>query len=374
MELTHSKKGLAIALAVAAGMLPTVVPVTVGDALTLRGTAVAQAAEVTRDTTWLTSRDGRGTKIFVQRQTIPNARGTVVVVHGLGEHQGRYDYVAQRLLDAGYNVYRMDHRGHGITASPESGNPEGLGDINSFAALVDDIDMVVDYSKQQHPGSPTFMLGHSMGAFAVQFYGIKYPGKLVGIVSNGGGITTNISGGSGEDPTVVTPEAITQAQKELGLTSSEALPMVEMSSINAEIARVLVPNRLDAEFDSGLVGFSSVPVPENDFLSIDEDVVEAYRNDPLVARELSLSTLSQVGFAVAYDALNADHFTYPTLIMHGTKDKLVPTYFANNWYNAIASEDKEIILWEGQKHEVFNEPAKEEAMDTVIAWINKHNV
>ena len=58
--------------------------------------------------------------------------------------------------------------------------------------------------------------------------------------------------------------------------------------------------------------------------------------------------------------------------MHGTKDGIVPPYFSPDWYNSISSEDVEYVTWEGQKHEVFNEPAADQALDTVVDWLDRH--
>ena len=50
----------------------------------------------------------------------------------------------------------------------------------------------------------------------------------------------------------------------------------------------------------------------------------------------------------------------------------MPPYFSQDWYNSISSEDVEYVTWEGQKHEVFNEPAADQALDTVVDWLDRH--
>lgn len=139
----------------------------------------------------LTSRDGANTQIFFSKNTVPNAKGTVVVVHGMAEHSARYDYVAYRLNQAGYNVYRIDHRGHGKSAQPFNGQIKG--NVDSFAWLTDDLDQLVDMAHREQPGK-LFMLGHSMGAMATQMYGTQHPDKVDGTISSGGGVPLNIFG------------------------------------------------------------------------------------------------------------------------------------------------------------------------------------
>ncbi|WP_018117788.1 alpha/beta hydrolase [Corynebacterium mastitidis] len=320
---------------------------------------------------FFTSTDGKGTQVYWKSQTVPNAKGNVIVVHGAAEHSGRYDYVADRLLADGYNVYRLDHRGHGKTA--EAGNSVVRGHIDDFHYLVDDVHTLTQQAKAENPNVKTFMLGHSMGALAAQFYGIKYPGDVAGIVTNGGGAPINLSGRNEAGP-VVTPEEITQKQRELDPTLSERLPLTQLTTFNTMLAQQVLPGRADVHVPSlPLSDQIQVPNAFTDGVASDPEVSAQYQNDPLVNQKLSLGMVQQMAFAGFYDGVNADLFNTPTLIMHGTKDGLVPSYFAQDWYNGISSPDKEIVYWEGQMHEVFNEPAKGQAMDKVIDWLNAHN-
>lgn len=334
--------------------------------------ATSTRADVTVHDGYLTSQDGKGTQIYWKSQTIPNAKATVVVVHGAAEHSGRYEYVADRLLNAGYNVYRMDHRGHGKSALPELGNAVTRSHIDDFHSIVDDMNLVVQKAKAEQPGIKTLMLGHSMGALAAQFYGIKFPGQIDAFVTNGGGAPLNLTGVNNPGQTI-TPEAITEEQRNADPSLFDALPLDAMTAFNARMAAEAIPGRTNVHVPSA-PGTDLIKVP-NMFtkgVATDPAVAAQYKTDPLVNKDLSLGMIQQMAFAGFYDAVNADQFTAPTLIMHGTKDGLVPPYFARDWYNAIGSQDKQLIYWEGQMHEVFNEPAKGQAMDTVIDWFNNH--
>lgn len=321
---------------------------------------------------FLTSQDGKSTPIYWKSQTIPNAKGTVVVVHGASEHLGRYDYVSNRLLDAGYNVNRMDHRGHGKTGQVP-GTPVPAAHIDDFRSLVDDVNLVTQKAKTENPGLKTFMLGHSMGAIAAQYYGIVYPGQVDGIIANGGGAPMNLAGKKDRGE-IITPDEITDAQRKLNPTISELLPLTDLTSFNAHAAQQLIPGRTDLRIPS-FPGSEKIFIPNilSTGVASDKAISEDYKNDPLVNKGLTLGMVEQVAIGGIFDGLNADKFTAPTLITYGTKDGLVPSYFSVDWYNAISSQDKQLIGWEGQMHEVFNEPAKGQAMDTVIDWINKHN-
>lgn len=128
-------------------------------------------------TEMMTSYDG--TKLFFNRETMPGQKAVAVIVHGLAEHQGRYDYVADRLHEAGIGTYRFDHRGHGRS----EGERTYLADFNQ---LPDDTNVIVDRAIAENPDKPVFLIGHSMGGFTVSAFGAKYPDKrLAGIITSG---------------------------------------------------------------------------------------------------------------------------------------------------------------------------------------------
>ena len=133
------------------------------------GRPTVSEKQVSDEEGYFDSAHGQGIKIYYRTQKVANPRGAVVVAHGVSEHSGRYDYVAKRLLDAGYNVYRVDHRGHGKSA----GGSVPMGHIDNFQYILDDFDRVVDIAKEENQGVKTFLLGHSMGALTVEAYGIR---------------------------------------------------------------------------------------------------------------------------------------------------------------------------------------------------------
>ena len=105
-------------------------------------------------------------------------KAAIVIVHGLCEHFGRYDYVTQRLLEAGYAVVRFDHRGHGRSMGKKVW-------YDDRTQIVSDTDLFVEEARAQFPDLPVFMIGHSMGGFGAASYGTAHPGKLDGYVLSG---------------------------------------------------------------------------------------------------------------------------------------------------------------------------------------------
>jgi acylglycerol lipase len=104
-------------------------------------------------------------------------RGTVVIVHGLGEHSDRYDHVAERLVDAGFAVYAGDHRGHGRSQGPRA--------MIETTAVVADVDQLVVRAATAQPDGPLFLLGHSLGGMIAVAYALAHGERLDGLILSG---------------------------------------------------------------------------------------------------------------------------------------------------------------------------------------------
>lgn len=332
-------------------------------------TVTKDGRQVSINDGYLTSTDGRGTQIYWKSNTIENAKGTVVVAHGAAEHLGRYEWVTGQLLNAGYNVYRIDHRGHGKSANVD-GTSVVKGHIDDFHYLVDDLHQLVEKAKAEEPNTKTFLLGHSMGALAVDFHGIKYPGSVDGVIANGGGAAINPYGGLEKGETI-TPEAMTDMQREAQPTLYQSLPLQEMTTFNARLIEQ-IPAKTELRAPS-LPGSDLIQLsnPLASKTAASQRVQEEYSTDPLNGSKLSLGMAQQLVVAGVYNGVNAAEFSEPTLVMTGGADEIVPPFFSRDWYNGISSTDKQLVEWEGQYHEVFNEPAQKEAINTVITWLDE---
>lgn len=253
-----------------------------------------------------------GVQLFL-RTDIPAApKAIVVIVHGLCEHLGRYDYVTQKLIAANFGVYRFDHRGHGRS----QGAPIFY---NDFHEMIDDVNVVVELARQHYPELPIFLIGHSMGGFAASTFGMKYPTSVNGIVTSG---------------------AVTRFNRTLPIP----------------------PNMpVDAYFPNELA----------DGVCSDPTVVEAYKNDPLVAKQISFGLFYSLAAGVEWNKQNSHRFVAPALILHGCHDGLVSEKDSRDFFGDIASQDKTLKIYAFLFHEIFNEPSKDKVIGNVIAWLEK---
>lgn len=254
-----------------------------------------------------------GTKLYFQKDKAPEEKAVIVMVHGLCEHLGRYDYVAGKLNDAGVTTYRFDHRGHGRS----EGKRVYYGDYNE---IIEDVNGIVKKAVTENPGVPVFVLGHSMGGYAVTCFATKYPGTVKGIILSGA-LTRYHTQCAGPLPVDAPPDTY-------------------------------VPNALGG-------GVCSDPA-----------VVEAYGRDPLVEKEISVGLLNSIYHGVEWLKKNPAKFTDPVLVLHGCCDGLVSEQDSRELFGEIGSEDKELRIYAHLFHEILNEPCKDEIIADMIRWIN----
>ena len=245
-----------------------------------------------------------------------NPRAVVVIVHGLCEHYGRYDYVVAKLNEAGLAVVRFDHRGHGRSMGK-------LVYFSSRSEIVDDTDLFVEAAKREFPDLPVFMIGHSMGGFGAASYGTAHPGKLDGYVLSGAWTRDN-NGIASVDPS---------------LDSSTYLP-----------------NEL------------------GDGVCSDPAVVKAYQEDELVAKEMSVGLLRAAHHGHIWLKENATAFIDPVFLLHGGNDGLVNPKDSIDMFEEIASTDKSLRIYAGLCHEIFNEFDRDTVIRDAVEWIDKHLV
>lgn len=256
-----------------------------------------------------------GQKLFFKKETAPDNRAVVVIVHGLCEHQGRYDYFADKLHAAGIGTYRFDHRGHGRSEGEDTF-------YTDFNELLDDTNVFVDLAIQENPDIPVFLLGHSMGGFTVSLYGAKYPDKkLRGIITSGALVVDNQGIIRG------VPADLDPHQK--------------------------LPNELGG-------GVCSV-----------QEIVDWYGKDPYNKKTFTTGLCYALVDGLNWFSEKMKDFSYPVLMTHGEKDGLVNVQDTYNFFKTAASEDKQMKIYGGLFHEILNEYCKDEVISDMISWMNR---
>lgn len=256
-----------------------------------------------------------GKKMFFRRDLVEESKAVLVFVHGLDEHQGRYDYLAGRFNGEGYSVYRFDNRGHGRS----DGEQTYIEDFNTY---LDDANTAVEIALDENPDLPIFMLGHSMGGFIASGFGIKYPDKLNGQILTGG--WTNV----------------TEAFEEINQMSLEENPDLKL------------PNEL------------------GDLISRSKYVIDDYLKDPFVSEYTTLKLMkTMLDDGIPWLVDNLSEYEYPVLVLHGGSDAIVDPSCSEKLYDKISSDDKMLKIYPDLYHEILNAPEKEEVINDIINWI-----
>ncbi|RCW48705.1 MULTISPECIES: alpha/beta hydrolase [unclassified Halanaerobium] len=256
-----------------------------------------------------------GKKLFTRKDIVDDAKAVVVFVHGLDEHQGRYDYHAGRFNGEGFSVYRFDNRGHGRS----DGKQTYIDDFNTY---LKDADTVVDIAKKENPDLPIFMLGHSMGGFITAAYGIKHPNKLNGQILSGSWTNT------------------TDAFAEIQQLNLEENPDMKL------------PNEL------------------GNLISRSEYVIDDYEKDPYVSEFTTLKLMKEMlDNAIPWLVDNLKKYKYPVLVLHGGSDPIIDPSCSEKLYDMISSKDRELKIYPELYHEILNEPEKEEVIKDILLWL-----
>ncbi|WP_320130827.1 alpha/beta hydrolase [uncultured Sphaerochaeta sp.] len=253
------------------------------------------------------------TKLFLNKETSKNDKAVCVIVHGLCEHQGRYDYLCKTFHEAGIGTYRFDHRGHGRSEGERTY-------YANFNEMLDDVHVFVEMAIKENPDIPVFLLGHSMGGFAVALYGAKYPGeRLAGIITSGA-------------LTVDNNHLITSVERGMD-------------------PHFKLPNQLGA-------GVCSV-----------KEVVDWYGKDPDNTMTFTVGLCYAIQDGIVWFKTARTTFTYPVLMLHGEKDGLVDPKDTYQFFEQAASKDKQMKIYGNLFHEIFNEYCHDETIGDVVSWI-----
>jgi alpha-beta hydrolase superfamily lysophospholipase len=263
-----------------------------------------------------------GTALYTRRYETADARGEIILVHGFGEHSGRYQAIIDHLLGHNYSVTAYDHRGHGKS--------EGLyGHVDRFADYEDDLELLVSAIQSKHRPQRLFLVAHSMGGLvALRFLTRPREGITGAVISA---------------PLVAIAAKVPAGKLLIAKVSGKLSPRMRMKNeINPAV------------------------------LSRDAEVGRAYAADPLVGKLVSARWFVEAVSAMDELQHNASQITLPVLIMHGTEDRLANCEATRTLFKEIASTDKTLRIYEGYYHELFNEPEKQEVYNRVTAWLDAH--
>jgi acylglycerol lipase len=259
-----------------------------------------------------------GVRLAVHHWAPPgNPLAQAVLIHGLGEHCGRYEHVAAAFTKAGFALQGMDLRGHGHSGGPRGHAP-------NYDILMQDIDALIQALRLQSP-LPLFLYGHSLGGNLVINYLLRRQPGVTGAIA--------------ASPLLQTTQPSPPWKLAIGKMLRPIWPRISMS------------NGLDSRD-----------------LSHDPLVIEKYRRDPLVHRRVSASLGVAMLEAGQWALEHAAELTTPLLLLHGQEDRITSAE-ASRLFAQRSGPICSLKLWPDCFHELHNDQHSKRVIDYMTHWM-----
>jgi len=261
-----------------------------------------------------------GQELFYQVFRPSKPKGCLVIIHGLGEHCGRYKGFCRYLAKKGWVTYTYDQRGHGKTPGLRSY-------VDDFQNLVDDLQDFITFVKKSEKRLKLFLLGHSFGGQVAINFLAQFP-KLV-------------HGALLSSPNIRLALRVPWLKRCLGKWVSILLPSLT------------IPNDVNP-----------------DYISHDHKVIEAYSEDRLVQRKISLRLGAELLDNLEEIEELAPHINTPCFLFHGSEDKITNPLGTEEFFQNISSKDRQLKIYPGFYHETLNEIGKERVYRDITQWLS----
>jgi len=298
------------------------------------------------------SADGK-TLIHVNQWTPVSTpvRGVVQIAHGVSEYALRYEAFAKFLCDNGFAVVANDHIGHGQSVA--DGAPRiYFGEQDGWTYVVDDVATLQERTARVFPNVPYFLFGHSMGSFIARTYLIRYPGRVRGAV---------ICGTGQQSPVLLAGGKLIADSEIKKLGPAAFSPKADNLAFGA-YNKPFAPNRTDF-----------------DWLSVNEENVDAYIADPLCGGKATLGLFRDMlgGIAFIGKAANVDKMdkNCALFLIAGDQDPVGDmgkgVQKAHDLYKKCGVKDLSMKLYHGLRHEILNEKSRKFVYQDVLDWLSQ---
>lgn len=244
-------------------------------------------------------------------------RGVAIIIHGLGEHGGRYANLVDRLLPEGYAVYAIDHQGFG-----RSGGQRGH--VSHFHDYAKDVHRLNALVRAEQPGQPLAVFGHSMGGLIALDYAQTYPQDADCWIVQAPALAANTSG-----------------------------PLV----FAARLINLVRPT-------------FSMQRPAGGDVSRDPEEAHRFLEDPLQVPVSSVRWVVQIFAAQKRVKASVQSTPGPLLMLQGTADNMIIPAATQEFFERVTTSDKTLRLYDGYFHELHNDLGKEKPLGDIVEWLN----
>jgi alpha-beta hydrolase superfamily lysophospholipase len=230
----------------------------------------------------------------------------------------------ERLGEAGFSVYAPDIRGFGASARPGA-----LADLDSLESAVLDVASLAAVIRRVLPGAPLFLLGHSMGGILAPLYALRHPEGLAGLVTTGAAVEI--------------PEYISPLLLRVSGLMNRLLPLLPAQTF------------------------------EYRELSRDPQVIRALEEDPLYYKgKMRARTGYQQLLGIREVLAGLADLKLPLLVLHGAEDRTISPKASEALFRGASSPDKTLKIFPGLRHEILNEPEREQVLAVILDWLRRH--
>lgn len=263
--------------------------------------------------------EGKVNSTYVREWISENNKANIVIIHGLGEHSGRYIETAEYLFELGFNIYTGDLIGHGLSDGHRI-----------YIETIDDyMDNVNFFLKRVKNDMPLFILGHSMGGLIVLYYMISHKDR-------------NIRGVIASCPYIKDKIEISAIKHIIGKMAASTFPRFSM--------------------ESGLMG---------EMVCRDKEIARKYDNDPLNCSKVTARWFIELAKARLNLILKQTDLDSPCLILQAGGDIVVDAESVQKFYEGISSKDKEFVLYDDFYHEILNDTERNKVIDKISTWVSE---
>jgi len=268
-----------------------------------------------------------GLKLCGRHWKTEHPQAVLLIIHGMGEHSGRYATMGEYLREHGISVFSYDLRGHGL-----SGGKRGL--IMSFDEFREDVRLAVSQMSQSYPTAPFFIMGHSLGGtILLDFMDAR-------------------ADNSQTPMRTVLPRGI--------IVSAPALGAPGIPPYRIKIAKLLSALAPRLIMNTGL---------DSNSLSRIADVCQQYRDDPLVHGKACVRLSGELESAQKRIFMGAERLRTAMLLSYGSEDNLVPRAPLERYFAAAGAQDKTFRVFDGAFHELHNDSIRDEVYSLYYKWI-----
>lgn len=261
-----------------------------------------------------------GVALYYQKWIPEHPKGIIVFIHGLADHSGRYNKFTQYFAHKGWGVALFDLRGHGQSGGKRT-------HINRFYDNLYDMAQFIEFVRRGNEDVPMYLAGHSFGGQLVLNFVVKYAKSIRGVIAL--------------SPHIVMKLDIPEWKLKLGKHLVKLFPTYRLKCNVA---------------------------PED--LSHDTDVVERYRTDPNIGRTITLRCGLEIMKNAELVMALAGRLHLPTLLMHGSEDKICDVDATKKFFMRIPVYNKELKIYQGYYHELLNESGCENVFKDIESWLD----